>query len=431
MTSRLAAISTLLRSRAATDLAVTLGGRSVQIVAGLLGNVLSARTLGPSDFGRFGLVMGAVTIAGTVADAGLTFAAIRFIARHVEEETTRARATARTYFALRLLSGLIVTGAGVCLALPLSMFVIGSADLTPYLQVGFIILLGLSISSYPGTVLTGLARFDLIGLAGLLNALITVGGIVLLFISGNLNLGSLVLWNVALPVASTIPAWLFLPREWLPWRIVVGESRSLARDLWRFGRWAGISTIGAVMAGQIDLILLGRIVGPGAVGTYSVAVTLAARLDILNQSLYTIMMPRASRLRTPDAIRGYMRRIFRGSGLLALGLLLVAVVSQPIITLLYGAGYSEAAPLFLVLLLVVASDLITTSLSLVTFSLNKPSILAVIEWLRVLLLAVVGVPLISAYGALGAALSRVTSRIGSGLFMLRTFKRIHESTDEL
>jgi O-antigen/teichoic acid export membrane protein len=408
---------------------VTVGGRAAQLLFALAGNVLSARTLGPADFGRFGLIMGTVTITGTLADAGLTFAAIRFIARDRDSDTAGALATARTYLLLRIASGLLVSLLGVLLSAPIASAVLGQASLTPYLQLGFLILIGLSLSSYPGAVLTGLARFDLIGIAGVLNAMITAGGIVVLFASGLLNLGTLVLWNVALPIASTLPIWFLLPRDWLPWKLAratgsgANTQAAIARRLLRFGRWTAASNLGATLAAQVDLILLGRLTTTATVGIYSVAVTLASRLDILNQSLFTIMMPRVSRLKSTGEMRDYLRRLSRALVILAAALVAVALLAQPLILLLYGERYAEASPIFLVLLVVLVSDLFTTSLSLVAFPLDKPYILAAIEWIRVIVIAALGWPLIIAFGALGAALSRVASRAVSAIYIVASLRQ--------
>lgn len=433
LTNRISAIRSLVRGRAATDLLLTLGGRAIQLVFALVGNVLSARTLGPADFGRFGLIIGAVTITGTLADAGLTFAAIRFIAREHDSNSGAAQATAQAYFLLRVFSGTIVSLLGILLSLPIAEWALGQVSLTPYLQTGFLILIFLSLSSYPGTVLTGLARFDLIGVAGVLNAVITVGGIVLLFAAGSLNLGALVLWNVVVPLVSTLPAWFFLPRMWLPWNLPAAGAMSgkveVARRLLRFGKWTAASNLGAVLASQVDIILLGRLTTPATVGVYSVAVTLASRLDIVNQSLFTIMMPRASRLTSTGQIRGFLSRLSKASALLTVSLALVAILAQPFILLLYGERYIAASSIFLVLLLVLLSDLFTTSLSLIAFPLNRPYILAVIEWLRVVTITVVCGPLIAGFGAMGAAFSRVLSRLVSATYMGAWLRRAVRSVE--
>jgi PST family polysaccharide transporter len=234
--------------RVVRDLAVTVGGRGVQMVLALAGSVISARALGPSDFGRFGLVISTVTICGTLADAGLTYTSVRFIARYAERSAEKARQYSLTYFVLRLLSGTSVGLLGFLLSGVLAANLLGRPELTPYIQLAFATLVALGFSSYPGTVLTALAQFGRLGVAGVLNALITVSGIVALFLVGRLDLGTLIAWNVVLPVLSTLPAWWFLPGDWLPWRIWreagVLLNPSAARELLGFSKWLAVSAVG-------------------------------------------------------------------------------------------------------------------------------------------------------------------------------------------
>src|SRR5438477_4958872 len=116
----LEAILNLARRRVVTNLLVTFGGRSVQLLLALLGNVISARALGPADLGRFGLVMATVTICGTLADAGLTYTAVRFIAQYSARDGQRAHAMARIYLAIRLCTGADVGLLGVLLSAPIA-----------------------------------------------------------------------------------------------------------------------------------------------------------------------------------------------------------------------------------------------------------------------------------------------------------------------
>ena len=69
------------------------------------------------------------------------------------------------------------------------------------------------------------------------------------------------------------------------------------------------------------------------------ALTLALRLDTLNQSLFTVLMPRASRLAGATAIRGYVRRVLAGTLGLAVGLGGVALVAALLLPVLYGDRY--------------------------------------------------------------------------------------------
>jgi O-antigen/teichoic acid export membrane protein len=178
---------------------------------------------------------------------------------------------------------------------------------------------------------------------------------------------------------------------------------------------------------QGDIILLGRLTTPAVVGVYSVALALASRLDTLNQSLFTIMMPRASRLEGRANMRQYWKRVAGGSLALAGALAVAAVVAQPVIVLLYGDRYVASAGLFFALLGVVLFDLATSSLFLLVFPLNRPRLLAAADWLRVLVLGTAGWLLIPLYGAFGAVAARFLARvIGSTLVLLNLRRSINE-----
>ena len=409
------------------DLAVTMGGRWVQMLIALVGSVLSARALGSTDFGRFGLVMATVMICGTLADAGLTYTAVKMIAERDKGDNNSAFSTARAYFVLRLVSGGLVAALGVILSGPIAAHILGYPDLIPYLQLAFLTVAALSISSYPGTVLVGLSSFRRLGIAGVLNALITLAGIALLYLAGQLNIGTLVAWNVVLPLVSTLPAWFMVPDGCLPWR-AAGDAvprfdPGTARELLGFSKWIAISTLGTMVALQGDVILLGRLAGPQVVGVYSVALALALRLDTLNQSLLTVLLPRASRLKGQIEIKQYTGRVLRGSLVLAAMLGGVAIAAQPLIHLLYGEEYTASAGLFLALMLVVLFDLVTSSLFLIAFPLNKPRILAAADWLRVGVLGAVGWILIPVLGGLGAVCARGAARVAGTVYSLIALRR--------
>jgi O-antigen/teichoic acid export membrane protein len=128
-----------------------------------------------------------------------------------------------------------------------------------------------------------------------------------------------------------------------------------------------------------------------------------------------------------------MRQVLRGSLILAAGLGLVALLAQPFIIALYGERYTASAGLFLALVLVVLFDLVTSSLFLVAVPLNKPRVLAAADWLRVLVVGVVGLALIPRMGAFGAIVARGASRVvGTGytLWALRRAEKARRSEEQ-
>jgi O-antigen/teichoic acid export membrane protein len=115
-------------------------------------------------------------------------------------------------------------------------------------------------------------------------------------------------------------------------------------------------------------------------------------------------------------MRGYSRRALGGSLVLAAGLGVVALVSQPLIIWLYGERYVASAGLFLALLPVVLLDLATSSLFLLALPLNRPRLLAAADWLRVAVLGAAGLLLIPRYLGYGAAAARLLSRVAGAAY---------------
>jgi O-antigen/teichoic acid export membrane protein len=150
---------------------------------------------------------------------------------------------------------------------------------------------------------------------------------------------------------------------------------------------------------------------------------LASRLDNHNQSLFNVMLPRASRLAGAAAMRRYQQQALRGGLALAAGLGLVALLAQPAIVLLYGARYTEAAPIFLALLGVVVFDLATSALFLIALPLRQPRVLALADWLRVGVLGAAGWALIPLYGVFGAVGARFLARVTGTVVTLWTLRR--------
>jgi O-antigen/teichoic acid export membrane protein len=229
---------------------------------------------------------------------------------------------------------------------------------------------------------------------------------------------------VILPVVSTLPTWGLLPADWRPWRgWRAAGLPGVARELLGFSRWMLVTNVGSIITAQLDLLLLGRLATPATVGVYSVALTLALRLDTLNQSLFTVLMPRASRLAGAAAIRQYSRRVLAGTLALAAGLGVVALAAVLLLPLLYGDQYRDSAGLFAALTGIVLFDLVTASLFLLAFPLNRPQVLALAEWLRLAVLGIAGWLLIPLYGAYGAVGARFLSRTLGTTYTLWALRR--------
>jgi O-antigen/teichoic acid export membrane protein len=191
-----------------------------------------------------------------------------------------------------------------------------------------------------------------------------------------------------------------------------------AIQLLRTGRWLWLASMFAMLTANAEILLLNRWAALPLVGAYALALNLANKADVVNHSLYTVLLPGVSTLRERSAVTGYIRRGLLRSGLIAAGLLLLIPFAEPIIVLIFGAEYSAAVPLFQLLLGVMVFDVVLTPLLLLPLAARRPRLLAAADALRAVTLVVVALGLIPLYGAIGAIAARFAARvIGAALVL--------------
>lgn len=393
---------------------VVTGGSAGRLLLGFVSSVLLARALGPAGLGVFS-VLGAVSVlAGAVADFGVSNAAVRRIAAVWTADRSAAVVLGQAFFWVRMtlalatavVVGLLAVGpAGAALHLP--------RDAT---------LIWLAVLGVPATALSGAVtvllqatgRFGRLSLVFLFNAGLTtllaaalglLGWLTVTTALGVLGIGtSLASFVVARRLEG--PGWTLRLPGWAVLRVE-------ARHLLGFGVWLWLASLFGLAAARLDLLLVNRWVDPAGVGAYALAANLASKVEIVNHSLYTVLLPVAATLRGRPAVRRYVRdSLFRA---LAAGLALVPAVAlaRPAIELVYGAGYGGAAPLLQGLLVVTLVEVVATPLLLLTISADRPRVLAGAEALRAAVLLGAGAWLIPAFGPGGAIAARMIARAAS------------------
>ena len=151
---------------------------------------------------------------------------------------------------------------------------------------------------------------------------------------------------------------------------------------------------------------------------YAVALNLASKVEVVNASLYTVLLPDAAGLAGDQAIASYVRQSLKRSAIVGLGLSPIFVLAHPILTLLYGGQFAAAAPILQSLAAVVILDLFLTPLLLLAYPASKPQLLAGAEALRVGTLVVVASLLIPNYGPLGAVTAKFVAKVVGATFAL-------------
>lgn len=396
--------------------ATVAGGSVARLALGFVASLLIARALGPAGFGVFATLGAVATVAGAVADLGLSDAGVKRIASAWPGEPASVRA--RVFFWLRASSAALVVAIGCLVAAPLAHAVLHLPD-AGLLVLALLGVLATALSGAVSAMLQATGAFGRLTAVSLTNAGLTAVLALALALAGRLTLvTALVVLGIGTSLVAFGVGYRLLPPGWqlgLPARPLL---RAEGGPILRYGGWLWVANSCAILAAQLDLLLLQRWRGAAIAGVYALAVNLATKADLVNSSLYTVLLPAASSLAGPDAVRRYVRRSMARGGIVALGLLVLLPLAGPLITLVYGPAYAPSADLFRLLLLIVIFDLFATPLLLLIYHTDQPKLLAAGDALRVLAVLLLGAWLIPGIGATGAVVARFGARLVGTAFIL-------------
>jgi O-antigen/teichoic acid export membrane protein len=171
-----------------------------------------------------------------------------------------------------------------------------------------------------------------------------------------------------------------------------------------------------------EVLLLNQWTALALVGSYALALNLATKADVVNQSLYTVLLPGVANLdvtaRPTSSRRDYLRRGLLRSGGICLVLLILIPLAQPLIVLIYGPAYAPSVVFFQLLLGVMMFDVLLTPFLLLPLAYRQARVLAAAEGTRALTLVAVAVALIPVYGPFGAVAARFASRVAGAVLVL-------------
>lgn len=298
-----------------------------------------ARLLTPADFGLMAMLLVFITFAALLVEGGLGTALVQKQASTDNDETS--------VFLVNL-------GAGCVLALALWVLAPGIArfyaqpTLSPLLQaLAWLLPLG-ALTTVPNALLTQKLDFRRRAGAELL-ASVGSGGIALWLAWRGHGVWSLA-WQ-ALSGAALRTALLW----WMSgWRPRGRYDHNTFADLFRFGGYLLLANALSVGAMRLQSLLLGRLFDARTLGVYAMAQdTQQAPAQLASALLNRVGLPMfASVVDQPVKLAGALRLSLRLSMFVfAPCMAVLAVVAAPLVRLLYGPQWAEAAPLLSVLAL--------------------------------------------------------------------------------
>lgn len=406
-------------------------GSVARLGLGFVASVIIARALGPASFGVYAVLASVSSIAGVAVDLGLTNAAVRRVSAAWTADDGRAGEIWRVFLWLRLAVVGVTVGAGILLAGLIAPLLLDVARGDLYLRLALIGVAATALSGSVTGMLQATSHFGRLSTVLMVNSGLTALLALLLWSAGQLTIvTALLVLGIGTSLVSLGLAWHLLPGRWLlapPDRASISAD---GRDLARYGAWLWLGSLFAVLALYLDVLVVNQWETAATVGVYALAVNLAAKVEVVNHSLYTVLLPTASSLRTDREIRQYVRNGLLRSGAISLALLPFFLLAGPLITLIYGDTYEPAVGLFRGLLLVAIFNVVVTPLTMLAFTYDRPKLIALSDGVRALALLGGAVLLVPAIGVTGAIVAKFIAAVAGAAVIMAFLIRVLPRGDQ-
>jgi O-antigen/teichoic acid export membrane protein len=363
------------------------------------------RALGPDAFGIFALALGIGAIAGLVADFGIPYSTGRFLA---ESRDDRAAVVSllRDSLRLKLATAALVTGVLFAAAGPIANLYDEPGLAWP--------LRGIAVSLLFDSVLTlYLTAFISLGNQSVNLRLVffesvaeTASSIALVALGAGATgaaFGRATGYAVGAVLAVVVVARLFGRRSVAISRSAPGDGRTA--DIARYAAPLFVTNSAYTLYAQIDILLVGALLGTTAVGIFAAPLRLAVPLLYLGQAIARSVAPRQARpVRDAASVRLFVLSLRWLTIYQAALLAPVIIWAEPIVELLLGSEFGESADVLRVLAFYVflhgLSPLVSTTVNYFGEAARRiPIVLAALA-----LKVVLDLTLIPTIGVVGAAI---------------------------
>lgn len=372
--------------------------------------VVQSRFLAPGGRGQFVLVVLSVTILSRLfGQLGLA------VTNRMQQHGMELRRLVQRAFALAVLLGLgggaaIVGWGHVQRGIGVELAAIAAVALLPNI-------VWQSVSG----VLLGLGRVRVWNWIQALPPILTLAGMLVLVVAydGGVR-GALVAWALAHAITAVV-ALAATRHVWAPFAVDDLFDAALARLAITMGAVQVVNLISY----RIELFILDRYRGIGAVGVYSISMQAAEAIWLVAAAIATSITAPAVQEDELGAQRLVARSALRGLAYTAIVAAIVGIAGPLLIPLLFGHDFRHAArPLAFLLPGIVAYAPVSILVVYLSVRRGRPRLSLAVAVVGLIVTAAASVVLIPRHGASGAALSSTIGYVAGGTVAWIFFRRL-------
>lgn len=384
------------------------GGQIAVIALHLVSGIMLARGLGPAGRGAYAAVIVWPHVAGWLSTLGLARATAYYRAREPDRQ--------RALVANGVLAGLALgSGTAVCTAIVLPLLLRQhDAAVIGLGRAALVLVPVVAVSDVLEWLFRGAGAFGLMAGVRVTLAALHCGGVVVLFLSGRLDVGGAVMvWAMASTAVLILQLAILWGRERAPFH----PDLALLRRSGRYGVRAFPALLAELGLQSIDQVVLVPLLSPAALGLYTVSTRAMLLIQLpwaLSQVLFTSLARRAAHQGFALAVRV----IVTGAVITGAAGGLLFLVAEPIIGMLYGEAFLLSVGPFRVLLFGALAMGLAKLVDEALAGMGRPGRGSLGQAIAVALMIVLLGEAVSRFGLLGAAWAVTLAHWGSFLLLL-------------
>jgi O-antigen/teichoic acid export membrane protein len=406
-------IVSTLRRESVRQLAYIYASRVATAVVGFAASIIVVRTLGPGNVGLLTIASVIMGISGSVIEIGLTTTMIRKLSYHlVQNDDESAVGIFRRIYFLRLgISGSFIVLA-YFLAPVVAVHAYGNAALTVPLRLAGLGAFLFNVSYHTEAVLRAYEKFLQLGIINVIASLARLAILAFLSYAALLNVNSAMAANLAQTLIGFLVMSLVIPRKYYTRK--QSTTYPLGGVL-RYSGWLFAFSLLFMLFDRLDVLMLGYFKQATEVGIYSVAFMLVRPIEMVPETLNVVFLPKVAKFTRKAQVYRYFRDTLKVTGLVGLIGFGLIVFAKRIILTFYGADFVASVTLFQIMVGAFILLTVINPINLVGHSLNKPQLFTMMAGVNLILSFTGYLIFIPGYGALGAAIVNLVSRILGGI----------------
>ncbi|MDD4857170.1 MAG: flippase [Candidatus Krumholzibacteria bacterium] len=404
-----------LKRESVRQLAYIYASRVVTAAIGFIASIIVADALGPANLGLFTIASVIMGIAGSVIELGLTTTMIRKLSYHlVQNDDENAVGIFRRIYSFRLaISAGFMALAYFC-APVLAVRVYHSATLITPLRLAGLGAFLFNVSYHTEAVLRAYEKFKQMAFINVVSSVARLVLLVVVWRAASLNVNNTMAINIAQTFIGFLIMSLVIPRKYYT------RKQSTAYPLGevlRYSGWLFAFSLLFMLFDRLDVLMLGYFKQSTEVGIYSVAFLLVRPIEMIPETLNVVLLPKVSKFTTKAQVFRYFRDTLKVTALVGVVCVLLVIFAKPIIETFYPK-YTQAVALFQILIGAFIFLTIINPINLVGHALNKPQLFTMMAGINLVLNFTGNYIFIPPYGAVGAAVVTLVSRVLGGIISI-------------